>query len=130
MGARIISNVLSKFMTSRCSFCGILLLSVALFLPASAQKPDPAKLYPEDLDVTPRSLRSDKKIAYDFDIVYVRSPRQEDKTASRWTEIAHPALIGPVADLMLLHPDGREEVLMPGGGMGRGRWQRHPRSQS
>ena len=57
-------NILSKFMTSRCSFCGCLLLSVALFLPASAQKPDPG------------------------------------------------------ADLMLLHPDGRAEVLVPGGATG------------
>jgi hypothetical protein len=34
---------------------------------------------------------------------------------SKWAEIAHPVSMDPGGDLMLLHPDGSEEVLVPGG---------------
>src|SRR5262249_6351356 len=34
---------------------------------------------------------------------------------SRWPEIAHPTNIDAGYDLMLLHPDGKEEVLVEGG---------------
>ncbi|MGD9894819.1 MAG: TolB family protein, partial [Dehalococcoidia bacterium] len=51
----------------------------------------------------------------DYDIVYVRAPRYGDDRPTRWPEIAHPAGIEPGADLMLLHPDGSEEVLVGAG---------------
>ena len=51
----------------------------------------------------------------DFDIVYVRQPRYGDDVLTIWPEVFHPAELEPGADLMLLHPDGREEVLFPGG---------------
>jgi hypothetical protein len=50
-----------------------------------------------------------------YDIVYVRQPRFGDGTNTTWPEVAHPARLDPGADLMLLHPDGREEVLVAGG---------------
>ncbi len=50
--------------------------------------------------------------AVDYDIVYVRQPRFGDLQNSRWPEVFHPAQIDPGADLMLLHPDGSEEVLI------------------
>jgi len=50
-----------------------------------------------------------------YDIVYVRQPRFGDTTNTTWPEVAHPASIDPGADLMLLHPDGTEEVLAAGG---------------
>jgi len=50
-----------------------------------------------------------------YDIVYVRQPRFGNTTNTTWPEVAHPASIDPGADLMLLHPDGSEEVLVPGG---------------
>ena len=50
-----------------------------------------------------------------YDIVYVRQPRFGDNTNTTWPEVAHPASIDPGADLMLLHPDGSEEVLVAGG---------------
>jgi len=50
--------------------------------------------------------------AVDFDVVYVRQPRYGDDTNTTWTEIFHPARAEPGADLMLLHPDGSEEVLV------------------
>ncbi|HXC51384.1 MAG TPA: hypothetical protein VN634_10905 [Candidatus Limnocylindrales bacterium] len=53
--------------------------------------------------------------AVDYDIVYVRQPRYGDHTNTIWPEVFHPARIDPGADLMLLHPDGSEELLVEGG---------------
>ena len=50
-----------------------------------------------------------------YDIVYVRQPRYGDETSTIWPEVFHPARAEPGADLMLLHPDGSEEVLVAGG---------------
>lgn len=50
-----------------------------------------------------------------YDIIYVRQPRFGDNTNTTWPEVFHPARIDPGADLMLLHPDGSEEVLVAGG---------------
>jgi len=50
-----------------------------------------------------------------YDIVYVRQPRFGANTNTTWPEVAHPASIDPGADLMLLHPDGSEELLVAGG---------------
>ncbi len=50
--------------------------------------------------------------AVDYDIVYVRQPRYGDETNTIWPEVFHPARAEPGADLMLLHPDGSEEVLV------------------
>ncbi len=53
--------------------------------------------------------------AIDYDIVYVRQARFGDDVNTTWPEVFHPARIDPGADLMLLHPDGSEEVLVAGG---------------
>lgn len=53
--------------------------------------------------------------AVNYDIVYVRQPRYGDTINTLWPEVFHPARIDPGADLMLLHPDGSEEVLVAGG---------------
>ncbi len=50
-----------------------------------------------------------------YDIVYVRQARFGDSASTIWPEVFHPARIDPGADLMLLHPDGSEEVLVAGG---------------
>ncbi len=53
--------------------------------------------------------------AVDYDIVYVRQPRFGDDINTLWPEVFHPARLEAGADLMLLHPDGSEEVLVAGG---------------
>ncbi len=50
-----------------------------------------------------------------YDIVYVRQVRFGDNTNTIWPEVFHPARMDPGADLMLLHPDGSEEILVDGG---------------
>jgi len=54
-------------------------------------------------------------LAVPYDIVYVRQPRFGDNTNTTWPEVFHPGRIDPGADLMLLHPNGSEEVLVAGG---------------
>src|SRR5262249_46075572 len=46
-------------------------------------------------------------------IVYVRAPRRAADGRSRWAEGGDPRTMEPGAELMLLHPDGKEEVLVP-----------------
>jgi len=53
-----------------------------------------------------------------YDIVYVRQPRYGDEVNTTWPEVFHPARLDPGADLVLLHPDGSEEVLVAGGNGG------------
>ncbi|MEO8461184.1 MAG: hypothetical protein ABI451_11705 [Dokdonella sp.] len=54
----------------------------------------------------------------DYDIVYVRQARFGDSTNTIWPDVFHPARLDPGADLMLLHPDGSEEVLVAAGNGG------------
>ena len=63
----------------------------------------------------PCALRDAQAGPVPYDVVYVRQPRYGDATNTTWPEVFHPAQIDPGADLMLLHPDGTEEVLVAGG---------------
>ena len=76
------------------------------------------ELFLDPIDVKVPHISTDKAIKYDYDIVYVRTPRKGDKARSSWTEIAHPAIMDANGDLMLLHPDGKEERLVEGGADG------------
>jgi hydrazine synthase alpha subunit-like protein len=51
----------------------------------------------------------------DYDIVYVRQARFGDDVNTIWPEVFHPARMDAGADLMLLRPDGSEQVLVAGG---------------
>src|SRR5689334_9566481 len=83
-----------------------------------AAPPDLALPAPK-IDPVPKPLASDKDVKIDYDIVYVRAPRYVMKNGkekpSAWPEIGHPTNIDAGYDLMLLHPDGSEEVLVEGG---------------
>src|SRR4051812_32384998 len=67
------------------------------------------------INVSPRPVASDPSVKLDYDIVYVRAPRKGDAVGTNWPEIANPVFMDSGADLMLLHPDGGEEVLVKGG---------------
>jgi Hydrazine synthase alpha subunit middle domain len=73
------------------------------------------QLFLEPINVNPPHISTDKSVKYDYDIVYVRVPRKGDKGRTSWTDISHPALMDPSGDLMLLHPDGSEDLLVAGG---------------
>jgi hypothetical protein len=92
----------------------IRLAGVSFFFAALLRAEEPLFLKP--LDVRPPHISTDKSIKYDYDIVYVRARREGDKTHKRfYTDIATPVSMEPGADLMLLHPDGKEERLVEGG---------------
>ncbi len=80
---------------------------------AAPGAPPEKKLYLDPLNIEPRPIADDDTVKLDYDIVYVRAPRPVGKTASRWAEIGDPRTMDPGAELMLLHPDGSEEVLVP-----------------
>ena len=74
------------------------------------------KLYLDPINVEIPHIRTDKSVQYDFDIVYVRAQRAGDKIHKRfYTDFSQPVTMEAGADLMLLHPDGKEEVLVEGG---------------
>src|SRR5436190_4394188 len=98
--------------TRRLALLPLLLLTLA---PAAGQPPK-ERLFLEKLNVNPPHIATDKSVKYDYDIVYVRARRAGDKVHKRfYTDIATPVTLEPGADLMLLHPDGREELLVAGG---------------
>ncbi|MGE3803734.1 MAG: hypothetical protein AB7K24_03560, partial [Gemmataceae bacterium] len=80
--------------------------------PAQDKKKD--KDEPRLFNITPKHISTDKSVKYDYDIVYVRGLRRQDGKEARWSEFSRPTMMEPGADLMLLHPDGSEEVLVEG----------------
>src|SRR4051794_38537933 len=95
--------------------------AIALLISASFLAARPA--FAEDgplkrpLRVDPQPIASDKSIVYDYDIVYVRAPRTmtdkgKERLAMVWPDASEPLKMRASTDLMLLHPDGREELLV------------------
>jgi uncharacterized protein (TIGR03437 family) len=66
----------------------------------------------------PTSISAQALPPLNYDIVYVRAPRFGDNTNTLWPEVTTPLLPEPNADLMLLHPNGSEEVLFTAGANG------------
>lgn len=91
----------------------LLLVSLSAGL-ARAAEPEP--LFEKDINVNVPHVSTDKSVKLDYDIVYVRAQRAGDTVHKRfYTDIATPVTLQPDADLMLLHPDGSEEVLVASG---------------
>ncbi len=84
-------------------------------LPAGSQEKK-EQLFLDPIDVKVPPISTDKTVKYDYDIVYVRALRAGDKVHKRFfTDFSSPVTLEPGADLMLLHPDGSEELLVKGG---------------
>lgn len=72
------------------------------------------------LRVDPAPIASDKAVKYDYDIVYVRAPRTakdksgKERLAMVWPDASQPFDMHATTDLMLLHPDGKDERLVAG----------------
>ncbi len=75
------------------------------------------------LNVHPPHVSTDKSVQYDYDIVYVRVPRDPSgkylnaqTRAGVWSaDVSFFDRMPAGGDLMLLHPDGKEEVLAVAG---------------
>jgi len=93
----------------------LILLAGVFSVTAQEKKPKDEK-YLDPINVEVPSIKTDSSVKYDFDIAYVRAPRAGDKVHKRFfTDFSSPVTLEPGADLMLLHPDGSEELLMKGG---------------
>jgi RNA polymerase sigma factor (sigma-70 family) len=79
---------------------------------AAKQAAEKPKLYKDAIGLEPPPIGKDPAVKYDFDIVYVRAPREGDGSKSKWAEVGDPRTMEAGAELMLLHPDGSEEVLV------------------
>src|ERR1043165_5311124 len=82
---------------------------------------DPAVVFaqqrqrPLQKGILPPRISTDKTIKYDYPIVYVRAardPSHHNEVTVGFSNVDHHGT-PPGAELMLLHPDGREEVLVP-----------------
>lgn len=92
------------------------LMSVLLGLMCLAVQAESEPLFNETLDVNIPHVSTDPSVKIDYDIVYVRADRAGDKIHKRfYTDFSQPVTMEPGADLMLLHPDGSEELLVDGG---------------
>lgn len=97
------------------TFLIILTLFTGLSVSTLSAQKEP-KHYTEKLNVNVPKISTDKSVKYDYDIVYVRAGRAGDEIHKRYyTDFSQPVTMEPGADLMLLHPDGSEEVLVKGG---------------
>lgn len=73
------------------------------------------------LQLTPQSIKADGTVQYDFDIVYVRAPRPDGKTQNNkyvsrvWGDVRDTRRCAAGSDLVILHPDGSEDVLVDAG---------------
>src|SRR5262245_47687068 len=100
--------------------CRRALLLGAALLPAllawsSAAQPAKEQRYSGPIDVNVPPVGKDPSIKLDYPIIYVRAPRFGDTKNTSWAEVGHPTQLDAGADLMLLHPDGKEEILVEGG---------------
>ena len=95
--------------------CVVALVVLASPLAVLAANPD-EQLFKEPLNVQIPPIAKDSDVKYDYDIVYVRAGRAgDDKHKRFYTDFSQPVTMEPGADLMLLHPDGTEELLVKGG---------------
>ncbi|MFO0864909.1 MAG: hypothetical protein U0744_09695 [Gemmataceae bacterium] len=89
-----------------------LALALCALVPTLMSAQPEKKLYREPLSIQPKPAAEHPDVKLDYDIVYVRAPRKDPTGRSKWAEVGDPRSMEPGADLMLLHPDGKEEVLV------------------
>ena len=99
---------------NRCHLFGLFWLACLPSFLAAADIDE--RTFPGPIDVNVPAIKSDASIKYDYDIVYVRAQRAGDEIHKRfYTDFSQPVTMQAGADLMLLHPDGSEELLVAGG---------------
>jgi hypothetical protein len=92
------------------------LLMIAVVVCGSVLAAPKEPLFLKNLNTEIRPIATDNSVKWDYDIVYVRAPRAGDEVHKRfYTDFSAPITMEPGADLMLLRPDGSEELLVKGG---------------
>ena len=83
-------------------------------MPAFAQPQKDKFLEPINVQAPHISTDKSEPLTISISSTFARRARAI-RPVALWTEIAHPAIMDASGDLMLLHPDGSEEVLVRGG---------------
>lgn len=96
-------------------FLGMGLVAVLLVTSPGLVQPPGEKTFPDPININPPHFSKDPSVKLDYPIIYVRAPRKGDAVGTTWTEISQPVFMDPGADLMILYPDGKEDVLVAGG---------------
>jgi hypothetical protein len=91
----------------------VLIVLGALGIAAEQPHKEEQKRYGGILSIDPPHISKELSVSYDYDIVYVRAPRRHADGRSHWAEVGDPRTMEPGADLVVLHPDGSEDVLVP-----------------
>src|SRR5262249_2126684 len=100
---------------ARMYLASMLVLLTCQFLAGQERPPKGA------LRVYPPHISTDKTVNDCYDIAYGRAPRVckgtdgKERPAQVWPNAAEPENLRASTDLMLLHPDGSEEILVSGG---------------
>jgi hypothetical protein len=89
------------------------LLAVSIAASLFAQEKEKERRYLGAINLNVPHINTDPSVKYDFPIVYVRMPRKQADGRAKWAEVGDPRSMEPGADLVLLQPDGKEEVLVP-----------------
>jgi hypothetical protein len=87
---------------------------VVVAAPGEGDSVRPELIVRDSYAMDPPHFSKDPAVKIDYDIVYVRAPLGKFV----WPDVGAPTLMEPGADLMLLHPDGKEELLVEGGTRG------------
>src|SRR5256885_2931605 len=95
-------------------YSGVVLFTVLILMTSWLFGTPPARTK-RQFNMETKPIQSDHSVKYDYDIVYVRAPRRGDDRQIAWADVFNPFHGEPGSDLMLLHPDGREEVLVDAG---------------
>jgi hypothetical protein len=91
---------------------GLLALSLTVVWLSAEQQSEP--LFRDRISVDPPHVSTDSSIRYNYDIVYVRAGRNGDHHGRFYADFSAQVTMEAGADLMLLHPDGTEELLVAG----------------
>src|SRR5262245_53142242 len=96
-------------LTSTVRISAAVTIGLALLLGTLAGKPE-EKRASAPINLDPPAVASDSSVKIDYPIVYVRLLRQQKTKV--WAQAGVPLQMNRGADLMLLKPDGSEEVLV------------------
>jgi hypothetical protein len=119
MGVEIMKRLSWKWLPvlAVLSFIGWAAVQIPAGEPKEAPSADgvrPESIVRKRYAMEPKHFSKDPTVKIDYDIVYVRAPHN----AFVFPDVGAPTLVEPGADLMLLHPDGSEELLVQGGKRG------------
>src|SRR5262249_22762365 len=91
--------------------CPLAVLALVALSATAQMREEKRYLGPLSLDVP--HVSKDPSVKLDYPIVYVRAPRRDPTGPSKWAEAGDPRAMEPGSVLIVIYPDGKENVLVP-----------------